>query len=245
VDGVSRILIADDHALFRSGLNLLLRRVFPSAEVIEAQDAASTLRALDAARPVDLVLLDLAMPGMETWDALDAIKAAADGAPVVMVSAHQDSASIRASIEAGASGYVLKSFTEDSLRHALALILSGQTYVPTSALFADAAAAAPMADTAAMPGAPLDPENPLHALTKRQHDVLMLLMKGFSNKAIARTLGVYESTVKAHIQVVLQKLGAENRTHAAMIAREWASAADGGAQPRTPAAAPVSGRGGP
>ena len=218
---VDRILIADDHALFRSGLNLLLHRLYDGIDVVEACDVAQTLDALEAGPPVDLVLLDLSMPGMNTWDGLDAVREKAGAAPVVMLSAHQDAAAIRASIEAGASGYLLKSFTEDSLRHALALILAGETYVPSSALF-QSENGGPERTASGPPVGNADPANPLATLTKRQHDVLMLVMRGYSNKAIARELGVYESTVKAHIQVVLQKLHAENRTHAAMIAREWA-----------------------
>lgn len=220
---VNRILIADDHALFRSGLSLLLQRLFDGVDIVEARDLTSTLEAITDSPAFELVLLDLAMPGMKSWDGITSVREHADGAAVVMLSAHEDPAAIRASIEAGASGYLLKSFTEDSLRHALALILSGETYVPSSALFTGSGAAVGR-DGSASQTPSHNPSDPLRSLTKRQYDVLMLVMRGHSNKAIARELGVYESTVKAHIQVILQKLHAENRTHAAMIAREWAGA---------------------
>lgn len=215
-----RILIADDHALFRSGLGLLLRRLFDAVEIAEARDVATTLDALSEETVPDLVLLDLAMPGMTTWEGLEAILRAAGDVPVVILSAHQEPPAIRACIEAGVRGYLSKSLTEENLRHALALIMAGEVYVPSVALMEGLRMSDTEAQAFVQQGAQ-DTDNPLSRLTKRQYEVVMLVMQGDSNKTIARKLGVYESTVKAHIQVILQKLNATNRTHAAMIVREW------------------------
>ncbi len=234
-----RILVADDHALFRSGLSLLLRRLFDHVEVVEARDASTALTALCEEDSFDLVLLDLAMPGMASWDGLDAVLGQAGETPVAILSAHQDPAAIRTCIEAGARGYLLKSLTEGNLHHAIALIMEGEVYVPSVALQHGGlphgglqhgglqnGVSGPIQDAQAREGAKsLGPDNPLARLTKRQYEVAMLMALGDSNKVIARKLGVYESTVKAHVQVILQKLAATNRTHAAMILREWSEKA--------------------
>ncbi len=229
-----RILVVDDHALFRSGLSLLLHRLFDHVEVVEARDASTALAALCDEDAFDLVLLDLAMPGMASWDGLDAVLGQAGETPVAILSAHQDPAAIRTCIEAGARGYLLKSLTEGNLRHAIALIMEGEVYVPSVALqhggiqhgSLQNGVSGPIQDAQAREGAKsLGPDNPLARLTKRQYEVAMLMALGDSNKVIARKLGVYESTVKAHVQVILQKLAATNRTHAAMILREWSEKA--------------------
>jgi len=221
------ILIADDHNLFRHGLKLVLKEIVGGVDILEAGDFDTVRSTLAGREPVDLVLLDLSMPGMDVNDELSALCQSLAPVPVVMLSAYHDKETVRKSIEAGARGYLLKSFTEESLRFALGLILSGEVYVPSSVLSGNGETDVLPPKRSKASTAASGP-NPLSALTKRQHDVLMLIMQGQSNKSIARTLGVYESTVKAHIQVILQKLKADNRTHAAMIAREWTAPADAG-----------------
>lgn len=209
--------MADDHTLFRRGLALVLQNIFDDLEVLEAIDANEALALITGHSDVDLVLLDLSMPGMGELHALASIVNECGKSPVAILSAHQDAKSIKATIELGARGYLLKSFSEDSLRHALALILAGEIFVPSSILSVEYEEVQDMVSA----NDESQIRNPLHNLTRRQRDVLNLIMEGMSNKLIARELGLYESTVKAHIQVILEKLHADNRTHAAMIAAQW------------------------
>jgi len=208
---IMRILIVDDHTLFRRGFSLLLQRLYPEAEIEEASDVAA---ALDVVRrtAVDLVLLDLAMPGMEGMSGLEQLREALPSVAIVIVSAISDSDRIREALERGARGYVLKTINDAALKHALSLVMSGETYVPAELL--QERALRGMVGPSGKGGA----ENPLANLTDRQRDVLGLLMTGQSNKEIARDLGLLESTVKAHIKVILNKLSVANRTQAAMVA---------------------------
>lgn len=212
-----RVLIADDHTLVRRGLHLLLAKLYPEVEVLEAADADAALAAAEAAPQLDLVLCDLAMPGMEQLKGLEALRRRLPDVPVVILSAISNPEDIVRTIERGARGYVLKSASDDTFRHALSLVLSGEIYLPSEA-FLDrdrrwvGGRGAPAAEFAA--------SNPLSSLTERQRDVLTLMMTGQSNKEIARNLGLLESTVKAHVKIILSKLDAANRTQASMIAAE-------------------------
>jgi len=215
---LNKVLVADDHTLFRRGLAMVLKNILGDIDVIESADADNALALIMDNQKFDLILLDLGMPGMENLEGLEAIiNEVGDTTPVAILSAHQDSQSIRTTIEVGARGYLLKSFSEDSLRHALALIMAGEVFVPSSVLSSDQA----RRNEPAFISERNKNVNPVQNLTRRQRDVLNLIMRGQSNKLIARSLGLYESTVKAHIQVILEKLHADNRTHAAMIAAEW------------------------
>lgn len=215
--GSMRILIADDHALFRKGLILLLGRLYPDAEIMEAADADQAMARLDEGPPPDLVLLDLSMPGMGGVSGVTRFTQKAPEVPVVMLSAHSDPEEILKTINLGARGYILKSSSEEVLKHATSLVLSGEIYMPSSVLGTiNATAGKPLPETLAN----LPHDNPLRSLTGRQRDTLALLVQGQSNKEIARNLGLLESTVKAHVKVILQKLNAANRTQAAMIAAD-------------------------
>lgn len=206
-----RILIVDDHTLFRRGFSLLLQRLYPEAEIEEASDAATALEVVRRTA-ADLVLLDLAMPGLDGFSGLEQLREALPSAAIVIVSAINDSDRIREALERGARGYVLKTINDAALKHALSLVMSGETYVPAELL--QERALKGVGGTIGKGGA----ENPLAHLTDRQRDVLGLLMTGQSNKEIARDLGLLESTVKAHIKVILNKLSVANRTQAAMVA---------------------------
>jgi DNA-binding NarL/FixJ family response regulator len=197
--------------LFRRGFSLLLQRLYPEAEIEEASDVAA---ALDVVRrtAVDLVLLDLAMPGMEGMSGLEQLHEVLPSVAIVIVSAISDSDRIREALERGARGYVLKTINDAALKHALSLVMSGETYVPAELLQERSLRGL------VGPGGKGGAENPLANLTDRQRDVLGLLMTGQSNKEIARDLGLLESTVKAHIKVILNKLSVANRTQAAMVA---------------------------
>lgn len=207
-----RILIADDHALFRRGLGLLLRQLYPDAELAEATDVASALALGERLAQSDVVLLDLTMPGMDGLAGLERLRQAAPAARIVMLSASADLDSIRGAMAAGARGYVLKSGSDETLRHALSLVMAGEIYVPPVVL-------AELDRPAG--GLELPADSPLRSLTERQRETLQLLVQGLSNKEIARQLGLLESTVKAHLKVILKKLGAANRTQAALMATQF------------------------
>lgn len=207
-----RILIADDHTLFRRGLSLLLDRLYPGVELVEATDVPSALALGEVLESCDLVLLDLAMPGMEGLAGLERIRRSAPDARVVMLSATSDTEAVRDAIGLGARGYVPKSSSDEALRHALSLVMAGEIYVPASVL-----------NQMSAPGGgddDLPADSPLRRLTGRQRDTLELLVRGLSNKEIARHLGLLESTVKAHLKVIMKKLGAANRTQAALMATQ-------------------------
>lgn len=212
-----RVLIADDHTLVRRGLHLLLTKLYPETEVVEASDVDSALKAAAAQPQLDLVLCDLAMPGMEQLKGLQALHERLPGVPIVILSGISNPDDIVRTIEQGARGYILKSASDETFRHAVSLVLSGEIYLPSDA-FLDRQQR--WLGTRGAPGTAFAPGNPLGSLTERQRDVLTLLMGGQSNKEIARNLGLLESTVKAHVKIILGKLEAANRTQAAMIAAE-------------------------
>jgi len=207
------ILLIDDHPLLRGGMRFLLRSLDAALDMDEAGSASEALE-LVAARSYDLVLLDLKMPGLNGMDALAALRAAVPGTPLVVLSAEDDPAVVRAAIEGGAMGFIPKSSTPEVLIGALRLVLSQGVYLPPAVLDA-AHSASPMARPVA-PGGPSVAAPP--GLTPRQMDVLRCVIKGKPNKVIARELAVSEGTVKAHLSAVFQALGAHNRTEAVYAA---------------------------
>ena len=199
-----RVLIADDHPLVRDALARTLRCVQPEAEVLEAADFASALRVLQTDAP-ELALVDLHMPGMERVDGVRRLRLLCPGVPLVVASGEDDPAVIRATLAAGAVGFLPKAESPDVLQQALRLVLGGGTYTPPQALADLQPGAAPRPDAS--------------GLTPRQTDVLRCLMRGQPNKLIARELGLTEGTVKIHIAAILRVLQARNRTEAVVVAR--------------------------
>ena len=203
------ILLIDDHALFREGLKFLLRSLDAALEVDEASDCAKALEHA-AARSYDLVLLDLKMPGVAGLDALAALHDAVPDAPLVVLSGEDNPGVVRAAIERGAMGFIPKSSTPEVLIQALRLVLARGVYLPPAVLDAARAPA-----SVALPGTG---DMVLPGLTPRQMDVLRCVIRGKSNKIIARELDVSEGTVKAHLSSVLRALDARNRTEAVYAA---------------------------
>jgi DNA-binding NarL/FixJ family response regulator len=206
------ILLIDDHPLLRGGMRFLLRSLDAGLEMDEASNAAQALE-LVAARSYDLVLLDLKMPGLNGMDALAALRAAVPGTPLVVLSAEDDPAVVRAAIEGGAMGFIPKSSTPEVLIQALRLVLAQGVYLPPAVLErvqppARAPSSAPIGASDAM----------LPGLTPRQMDVLRCVIRGKPNKVIARELEVSEATVKAHLSAVFLALSAHNRTEAVFVA---------------------------
>ena len=203
----STIIIADDHPLFRGALRQAVGSMLPGSRVIEAGGLDELTATLERDKEVDLVLLDLTMPGVQGFSGLLYLRAQFPQVPVVIVSAHEDVAVIRRSLEFGASGFVPKSLTIDQIGSALTTILSGGTWTPPDV---DLSAPDDQEMTELLRG--------LALLTPQQVRVLMMLSEGLLNKQIAYELGVSEATVKAHVSAILQKLRVDSRTQAVIAA---------------------------
>jgi len=205
-----RILLADDHALFRAGMRHVLRELDGSVVLLEAKDGAEALSLLTHDSRLDLVLLDLAMPHMDGLGGLAALRQRAPGVPIVILSASESAHDMRTALDAGAMGFIPKSARAEVVLGALRLILAGGVYVPPEMIHA-------AVSTATIPTAGSD----TLALTPRQVDILKLLGQGKSNKEIAQTLALTEGTVKQHVSDVLNALNVSNRTQAALAAGNW------------------------
>jgi DNA-binding NarL/FixJ family response regulator len=207
----TRLVIADDHPLFRDALRQAVASVVPSAKIDEAGSFEDLTALLEQDSEVDLVLLDLTMPGISGFSGLIYLRAQYPAIPVAIVSATDDSGTIRRSLDFGASGFIPKRFGVETLRDAIVKVMGGEVWVP------------PDTDLAAA----TDPEmtrlrDRLVTLTPQQVRVLMMLSEGLLNKQIAYELGVSEATIKAHVSAILQKLGVESRTQAVIAAAKIA-----------------------
>ena len=200
-----RIIIVDDHPLFRAALRQTLSGGDPSIAVEEAADLTEVNTALEADRDCDLVLLDLNMPGTRGFSGLLLLRAQYPEIPVMIISAVEDGGVIRRAFELGAAGYLHKSVGPVDIRRAIETVLSGEVYVPEGMdLPADDAQSALMLRLA--------------SLTPQQIRVLMMLSDGLMNKQIAYELSISEATVKAHVSAILQKLDVDSRTQAVIAA---------------------------
>jgi DNA-binding NarL/FixJ family response regulator len=209
------VLVVDDHPLFREGLRQVLQGLADGTRIVTEGDAENALATARAVDDLDLVLLDLSMPGMNGFTAVQRFCREVPGVPVVIISAHEEPSDVRRALSLGALGYIPKSTPPNTLLDALRLVLGGGVYVPP--LFLQSA-------QAREPLAPDDPDvsaadSADETLTGRQADVLVLLSQGKSNKVIARELDLSEKTVKAHVTAVFRALGVVNRTQAAIAAR--------------------------
>ncbi len=200
-------MIADDHPLFRGALREAVTGVFGQAEVAEAGSFEEVSELQERGSDVDLILLDLSMPGVRGFSGLMYLRAQYPGLPIVVVSANDDPAVIRRCMEFGASGFIPKTLGVEALRHAIARVLQGEVWTPPDVDLTKQSDAATSALIAR-----------LSTLTPQQVRVLMMLSGGLLNKQIAYELGVSEATVKAHVSAILQKLGVESRTQAVIAA---------------------------
>ncbi len=212
-----RILIVDDHTLFRRGLTALLARD-PQLQVVgDAADGGEALRRASELQP-DLILLDNHLPGVNGVDVLPALLAAVAGVRVMMLTVSEDEHDLAAALRAGACGYLLKTMEGDALLAAIFRAVRGESVVADEmtgklvAAYRDAAAAP------ALPPEPAEPVSPLAQLSPREREILRGIARGASNKEIGRELGIAETTVKIHVQHVLRKLDVASRVQAAVIA---------------------------
>jgi len=215
-----RLLIADDHPLFRGALREAVAGMVERAAIAEAGTFEEMSKLLDEGGEVDLILLDLAMPGVRGFSGLMYLRAQHPSVPVLVVSANDDPSVIRRCMDFGASGFMPKTLGIEDMREAIKKVLAGGIWTPPDVDLtggADAESAALMARLA--------------SLTPQQVRVLMMLSEGMLNKQIAYELSVSEATVKAHVSAILQKLGVDSRTQAVIAAAkievgQWPQAAN-------------------
>ncbi|MCF6371120.1 response regulator [Rhizobium halophilum] len=197
------IIIADDHPLFRGALKQAVGSLAADVSILEAGDFDEARRAVLDNPDADLMLLDLAMPGVSGLSGLMSLRAEFAGVPIVIVSASDDPATIRRSLELGASGFISKSSGLDEIRQGVHAVLEGDIWAPEGQV-------------------PVVEEDPstsellerLRTLTPQQSRVLTMLGEGLLNKQIAYALGVSEATIKAHVSAILLKLNVDSRTQA-------------------------------
>jgi DNA-binding NarL/FixJ family response regulator len=207
VEQKTRILIADDHPLVRGALKQAVAAAVAGADLLECGSLEDVTKDLDAFGDADLVLLDLAMPGVRGFSGLLVLRAQYPGTPVVVVSGNEERGVIRMCIDFGASGFIPKSTDMETMQFAIRSVLAGEVWAP-----ADVDLASPVDRDMA------DNVRRLASLTPQQVRVLMMLSEGLLNKQIAYELSVSEATVKAHVSAILQKLGVESRTQAVIAA---------------------------
>lgn len=222
-----RIILADDHMLFRVGLRLVLKQILGTeTEFLEADGFAGLMALLRDEPPADVVISELLMPAEDPFDALRAAVERANGVPVIIVSSSQDRDHILRSMACGARGYLAKHDEPRVLRYVIELILHGGRYIPPQALIEpgnndrDPAASPPTPTQISerRAAATADGSRWASRLTKRQAVIWLLLAEGQSNKEIARRLALAESTVKSQVKSIYRRLGVRNRTQAALLA---------------------------
>lgn len=213
-----RILIGDDHLLFREGLRRLLEQLSADAEFVDASTFDEVLSSAAAASTdIDLALIDLQMPGWPGFRGIETLRGLLPKTPIVVVSASESVSDMKAAFEHGASGYIPKSSSVKVMLGALNLVFSGGVYVPPAALMSPDAS-----NGAEVPGL-LQTQSGRYgtaSLTHRQWEVLNCLREGKSNKQIAYELGLSEGTVKIHVTAIFKSLGVKNRTQAVIAAAE-------------------------
>ncbi len=202
-----RFVIADDHPLFRGALKEAVANLYGAVQIYEAGSFDELQTLLDREAEMDLVLLDLAMPGVRGFSGLLYLRAQFPGIPVLIVSATEEPDVIRRCMEFGASGFLPKTLAVETVREAVRRVLAGEVWTPPDVDLSGGA------DKTTR-----DLVQRLSTLTPQQVRVLMMLSEGLLNKQIAYELGVSEATVKAHVSAILQKLGVESRTQAVIAA---------------------------
>jgi DNA-binding NarL/FixJ family response regulator len=208
-----KALIADDHNLIREGIKLLLNRLRGSVDILEADNFGDVCKIVAANTDLDLIILDLFMPGMMGPQGVSIIRNNAPVVPVIVLSMSEDPEHMRDALKFGANGYIPKTSRNSILSNAINLVLEGGIYIPPEMLgvITDTG----MYDTAA------DKNSKKPTLTERQMEVLKLMAQGKTNKDIARVLDISDTTVKAHTTTIFRELGAKNRTQAVHYALQF------------------------
>jgi DNA-binding NarL/FixJ family response regulator len=209
-----KILVVDDHSLITDALSVLFLDLDPEAEVLTTRTAEGGLELLDKNPDLDLVVLDLGMPGVSGTSLLEAMVAHSPEMKILVLSGQQDPRNVMRVLQLGAAGFVPKSMASDTLLAAVKFVLSGGVYIPADLL--------EEVNRVAMIGTPERPREvgaTRIELTERQEQVLQLLARGAPIKIICRELGLSEGTVKTHVTAIYRAFNASNRTEALLAAR--------------------------
>jgi DNA-binding NarL/FixJ family response regulator len=213
-----KILIVDDHALIRDGLQGVLKKLKRGATVLEAADCRQAMAAVEGNPDIELILLDLSLPDRDGFSVLTELRERYPAIAVVVLSGTQDSATVTKALELGAAGFIPKGTRREVMLGAFQLIFDGSVYVPPQILTQQGDTSQPA------PAALRDNRSiitPAEAgLSERQFDVLALMMQGKSNKVICRILNLAEPTVKNHVTAILRALKVSNRTEAVIAVTE-------------------------
>lgn len=209
-----RLLVVDDHSLFRRGLTMLLAQHDELEVVGEAADAGEAQRRAQALQP-DVILLDNHLPGVRGVDALAGLKEAAPNARLIMLTVSEDEADLACALRQGAHGYLLKTIESDALLASIKQCVAGESVVSAD-MTAKLVSAFQNSHRIEAPAVP----DTLAALSPRERETLLQIARGASNKEIARTLDIAETTVKIHVQHILRKLNLSSRVQAAVFASE-------------------------
>ena len=205
----ARILVVDDHPLFRDALQSAITSEFPRAAIVEAASIDTASAILASGQDFDLVLLDLAMPGTRGFEGLNELRRLNPKLPIVIVSAHEDQATIHEAMLSGASGFISKSVRKRELADCIRDVMNGVITLPHGYEPPGECAVAQGGDAGQVT---------LQRLTPQQARVLQMLRQGLLNKQIAHELGVGETTIQAHVSEILRKLGVASRTQAVIEA---------------------------
>lgn len=207
-----RVLIVDDHTLFRSGIKLLLQRQEGFEVVGEAGDGLEGVKRAKQLKP-DVVLLDLHMPGTNGLQTIPLLREEAPQSQIIMLTVSEDADDLLEALRAGARGYLLKNIETDFLLDSIRRAAAGESVMSSQM-------AGKLADAMRMPQKSSANEAGLEKLTPREREIIVMLARGASNKEIARSLDLAESTVKIHVQGILRKLNLASRVQAAVYAVE-------------------------
>nr|WP_242521501.1 response regulator transcription factor [Motiliproteus sp. SC1-56] len=210
---VYKLLIADDHPLFREAIADVIRARYADADILQAEDLESAAEQAEAHDDLDLILLDLNMPGMHGLNGLMQLRNEAPTIPVVIISAEEDKNTVLQAMTYGAVGFIIKSLPRDKMTQALEQVLAGQVYLPSDVIRSSGSSSSRRRQDENQ----IPPEM-LNSLTRRQLLVLERMASGESNKQIAYNLCIAETTVKAHVSAILRKLNVHNRIQAVLSA---------------------------
>lgn len=213
---LERILVADDHPLFRLALTQAIHREFPAATIVEAEDFPALQAVVEANPNADLLLLDLNIPGVQGFSGLAFLRGRHPGLPVAIISAQDDPAVVCRAIDHGAAGFISKSSPVKQICEALHAIAAGDVWLPPGIEYR---ALAEDDEVGAAAG--------IGELTPQQFRVLGMVASGMLNKQIAFELDVSEATIKAHVTAIMKKLGVSNRTQAVLAAARLGVLEDG------------------
>ncbi|MDD4555826.1 MAG: response regulator transcription factor [Alphaproteobacteria bacterium] len=208
-----RILIADDHELFLKGLEFALRDMFDDVEFVLASNYDKIFEIIETDKNFNLILTDLAMPGATWLEAISKIHEVIPNTPIIVLSAVFEPKIVNKTIELGVSGYIHKTSSNDTIKEAINMVMSGGVYIPSELLTTE------ICDIFSLDACPTNSEAPKSKLlTNKQMDIINLIAKGLANKQIAYELGLTEGTVKLYITDIFRRLKVYNRTAAVVEA---------------------------